>query len=883
MIIGSVIKPVIGSVIGNVLKKTGVSYDYLITDDETWTSTFALGAATLSGKTIAVAPGSYTSKTISSFNPASTVTIKALNAGSKPVIDRLTLSNVSKINAHDLKLVSSYWAADATSNGCLQFASTVSDIAIRRCEFIGNYRGTVDFALDPTIDTYPEYACIRPVFNDSGVVTSLEILRSNVGDLVADGTHSLTFSNYSSVTFTVSPVATMTVSGGVITGTTLTSGGSSNGTSATGASIRTNLVSWAGQRKMTLWMPSAWRCTGGSSITGNIIFEDCSIKLCNHGFKPTFVQSSATITVRRCSFDLIYQDFMSFSGHHAITITDCLGTRLFSFLDAGDPHADFIQLFWAGQTSDWGNIEIERNIFVSGNARGSLQGILLGDPTSGYYYDSPRIVGNAILNTNASLGMDFETIKNGYIYRNLAARFDPTDTVKNTAAVGLTITGETPSGTPFFGDNIGETVSVSSSGYPSVALGLRGATRSYASVFANPTGTRVTRSEIVAAYLPIGDAAGKGPFANSSYIDHAAYTTDRSLEPTWVAFASVSGQTVSSTSTSNWSKVQGGVDGRAISISNGEYRIADDASGTNATSWGSSASTVNVGKFVQVRHTTSASGSTTVTSTLTIGGYAFTFQSTTASSASFVTIDNGGTAYSSVARPTNETTLRKFVMAVRFNADAITTNANILAHTAASVMRLWFPTTTAVRLQLLASTRVRLIPVHTPVVGQARTHIITLDFTNTNAGQGCQWATDVDGVLLNNNAGSGGTFDTRSVAGSGTDYGACTFDLTSSAGIFGSSGSWGVFGEADGGGLLFDGKIDFLWADWGGAGYTLPDITNATIRNRWTADLIGANGQGPTGSTPKIYYTGNAAGWNAGLANLGTLTLPLTKQAGTYV
>jgi hypothetical protein len=286
---------------------------------------------------------------------------------------------------------------------------------------------------------------------------------------------------------------------------------------------------------------------------------------------------------------------------------------------------------------------------------------------------------------------------------------------------------------------------------------------------------------------------------------------------------------------------------------------------------------------VQVRHTTSASGSTTVTSTLTIGGYAFTFQSTTASSASFVTIDNGGTAYSSVARPTNETTLRKFVMAVRFNADAITTNANILAHTAASVMRLWFPTTTAVRLQLLASTRVRLIPVHTPVVGQARTHIITLDFTNTNAGQGCQWATDVDGVLLNNNAGSGGTFDTRSVAGSGTDYGACTFDLTSSAGIFGSSGSWGVFGEADGGGLLFDGKIDFLWADWGGAGYTLPDITNATIRNRWTADLIGANGQGPTGSTPKIYYTGNAAGWNAGLANLGTLTLPLTKQAGTYV
>jgi hypothetical protein len=56
------------------------------------------------------------------------------------------------------------------------------------------------------------------------------------------------------------------------------------------------------------------------------------------------------------------------------------------------------------------------------------------------------------------------------------------------------------------------------------------------------------------------------------------------------------------------------------------------------------------------------------------------------------------------------------------------------------------------------------------------------------------------------------------------------------------------------------------------------------VRNAWLSSNIGANGQGPTGSQPKLYYTGTASEWNAGggLANKGSLTAPLAKMAGDY-
>ena len=69
---------------------------------------------------------------------------------------------------------------------------------------------------------------------------------------------------------------------------------------------------------------------------------------------------------------------------------------------------------------------------------------------------------------------------------------------------------------------------------------------------------------------------------------------------------------------------------------------------------------------------------------------------------------------------------------------------------------------------------------------------------------------------------------------------------------------------------------------YGDATVNLPDIANSTIRNNWSADLIGNNGQGPLGITPKLYFSGDASSWNAGLANKGSVSATLTKQTGSY-
>jgi hypothetical protein len=873
MIIGSVIKPVIGSVIGNVLKKTEVSYDYLITDDATWTSTFALGAATLSGKTIAVAPGSYTAKTISSFNPASTVTIRALNDGDKPSINRVIVSGSSKLILDSLRITTTTWGAGSNTQGAIDLTGTVSDVTVRRCDLVGNYRGTVGFAIDPTINTYPEYACISPVFAAGGAVASFEINRATVGDLLADGTYSMIFNNYGGVTFSVAPVATFTVSGGQIVSTNLTSGGASNGTPTTGSGIRTALITWTGQRRMTDWMPSGIR-TPTATITGNMIFEDNTFTLFNSGFKGNFA-GTANVVIRRNTFDLIYQDYMSFgrsSPAHPITVEDTFGTRPFSNSDAGDPHTDFLQLFSTAGSVSWANVNVERNILIQGNARGIVQGLFISDAVTGNY-DNARIVGNAIINRSATNGITIDSPRDGYIYRNLVCRFDPTDAVSNFSSITMSTTG-TITGQVFVGDNILEAGLGGVTGYASTTLGLRGSTIPYANVFANHTGARTNRAEVVAAYAPKIAYAGKGPFADTAYIDHVNFTTNRNMEPSYVRFSSISNQSTSTVVTSNWSRVRGGVNGRAISVTGGEYRVADDDAGTNATAWGSTAGTVDLGKYVQVRHTTGSTGSTTITTTLSIGLQSFSFQSSTTPATSFSSVSNGGTAWSRMSNPANSTGNQKLLIAFRYAATA--NSGNILAHDAALTMRIWFPTTTTIRAHILSSATCNLRPFYNPPLNSARTHIISLDFTSPVDSQGCFWATDLDGVLLNNEPGSGGVFAT---IGGTRAFGIS--DLSSD--LWGANGSVGLFAEGDGGGGLLSGSFEFFWMDWGDATYTLPDITEASVRNLWTADNIGANGQGPTGSIPRIYYTGNAAGWNAGLSNLGSLTLPLDKQAGTYV
>jgi hypothetical protein len=127
-------------------RRNAVAYDYLITNDAEWASTFALGAGTLSGKTIAVAPGNYTTKTISGFNPASTVRLIGLQSNNKPIIDRLRVTDVSNLIVQFLSMVTSTTDGGGSTNStaAILFSGTASEnISFIGCDVAVRYISSI--------------------------------------------------------------------------------------------------------------------------------------------------------------------------------------------------------------------------------------------------------------------------------------------------------------------------------------------------------------------------------------------------------------------------------------------------------------------------------------------------------------------------------------------------------------------------------------------------------------------------------------------------------------------------------------------------------------------------------------------------------------------
>jgi hypothetical protein len=77
--------------------------------------------------------------------------------------------------------------------------------------------------------------------------------------------------------------------------------------------------------------------------------------------------------------------------------------------------------------------------------------------------------------------------------------------------------------------------------------------------------------------------------------------------------------------------------------------------------------------------------------------------------------------------------------------------------------------------------------------------------------------------------------------------------------------NWAIDGQTDGGGP-YNGDMIFFYMD-----DSYIDFSVSANRDKFLQENIGASGEGPTGSSPLIYITGNAGEWNdVGGINLGT-------------
>lgn len=611
--------------------------------------------------------------------------------------------------------------------------------------------------------------------------------------------------------------------------------------------------------------------SGFDGVFVRVLVRNCSFSFLRNAVKPGMMHGECHIDCNM--FDAIYDDNISCiwapldNPPHGSTFNWNRVTRptgLEADNGGAGPHSDAIQLALRkdiGAGPPLNDVEIIGNEAFDGDARGSLQNVIARASTS--EYRNLKVAHNrhyirGLANDPKAPGLDDQSC--GWAFNNASFHMNPglagnggSDALLNNESAGVR---------SFFGSNVANNISTTGRVDTEGNVILSDTVSAYQALLDGTTFNPTTLNQARSMYKYKVDGAMA---ALRDAVDYDARTVQLELEPGWIALESYAGQVTGAVVETAWIKLIGGPAGRSISVTNCQYKIANDASGAGATAYTSSPGTIDAGQYLQIKTTAPATSSTTVSPRIVIGGYVNQFNVTTASVAAFDEIDNGGTAYSLFGvTPASEPDQKKMLLGFRFKHDNVGGGNQSLISQGAVGSTLHFnnQSGTNYRIRLKSSADLNASLNCTPDIGW-HTVLISIDLTQTNSAN----------VLK-------AWFDGVPVSTSGTPTlpsgGLMVFNPNDFANLT-------LFAESDGG-QLFDGKSAFTWIDWGGAGYVLPDITDAAVRDKFMADLIGPSGEGVTGSRPKIYVTGPAATYNTGLgiANLGSLSGAFTKVAGIY-
>lgn len=640
----------------------------------------------------------------------------------------------------------------------------------------------------------------------------------------------------------------------------------------------------------------------GSTITGSITIQNSTFADMWGLIKFNHIGNGGSITIRKNKLLRPYGDFISFGYTAAATSANGpvdISGNVFADMfcqpqDNANPHGDMVQIFAAQPGYNFpiaglllaGNIALQRP-----GARGQPQRVFMSDINDGYPFLAPRLIDNLLSSRITSKGIQFREANTGaawaYIFRNtlltnprnnapiqneLVTNSVSGVTAENgTALSTIDINGDTTyPDHQFIDGNFAEAliaVGGAAGALGNVITGRGNNTASYSTWFdANDAvwDAADTEDEIVAALRPKVAFAALGAVRPA---DTAATLLDRwgvpanrpwpSL-PSFAAFAPVTGATVSTVYTSEWSFVHC-FENRAISVPAGvRYRTADDKNGTNATAWTSTAGTIADGRYLQLEVTSSASGSTAVNANFTIGGETFTWSVATASSAVFPVVafvhtdpDRFAVASAGALDTVDSPTGTLFIPKLKIAAAPASNVSlyNSVAGTAVIVAQVLTTGFIRVTLRNNAGTTLGVINTSVSVCDNVERDVFV--------------AWDTSQALSANGA---------KVFLDGTDR---TGSITSWAGT-GSVGYTRTLGSVQMGlgGIVAGSSTANLSGQWGGFVLNTQvraDITDPAVRTLFTADHIGSDGSGPFGAPSRVCAIGNAAQWNdAGGINRGT-------------
>jgi hypothetical protein len=420
----------------------------------------------------------------------------------------------------------------------------------------------------------------------------------------------------------------------------------------------------------------------GGAPSGSITIQNCLITDMQSGIKMSWL-GSGTLKILNNEIGRMYEDFIAFGMPYtasAITGIEVCGNEGWDHFsqpqDNANPHGDFIQIFGDDNTAPY-YLHPIINTLIAGNiywytpgARGQVQRIFASDFYPGYPFVAPVVVDNFMVSRISAKGITISAQDVapgsgavwGYFYRNTTVANPANNTpmqnevfTNSTSGIGpstagaatYAVTSDPGYSSPlnYIANNITEAITGDAAHRLSgnITLGLGNTATSYGGSATPATSGAWNALTDADAYLTAfatvansGKGAGLAGSTAATIRDTWASPSSRpwSSLPSWVDWYDLTGVTISSVQTSEWAYVHAGhpgVDSRAISITGGEYRIANDRAGTGATAWTSTAGTITSGKYLQVRQTASGSGSTVTTLTVTIGSQTADWSVTTAS------------------------------------------------------------------------------------------------------------------------------------------------------------------------------------------------------------------------------------------------------------
>jgi hypothetical protein len=615
------------------------SADFIVTSDAEWDAVFANSAATLAGKTVEVRGSNFTPRTIASKDmdaAGAPLTIRSANASAS--IPALTLSGtVRGIDFSGFNFQMTGWPRLA--GACLTFGTgTFGKLRfINGTSFRHGYgAGLADI---DTSAELPEYARINHVQTATTTSAAYPLTWENP----AVPTGAIQFFNWGSQTVYVAVggagVVATAGSTACLPGTRtaifpLTIASSTHfAILAASGTVQVNARTEIG---LGQYLAEAFAASGAADVE-DLYFRNVVMRDLSNGYKNLGRPNS--LVIMDCDTDRIYQDIVATPPRPTTGVAYYLrnieglpfsraGLGEAENGDAGDPHGDQFQTFSDG-TGAIGPIYYAGTRVRPGNLRSNVssQGALVStnaiNPAyRGLYFISSMFVGGAPI--GMSFGFTGQNAIDSLIYGCLVTDWrNPANTLPRFAVytdssgsfyLGKTLAGEFQ----FFAGEIMREDNLTLPSAPSPAAVLPGIT--------NLPNVARTRAAIEGAIATAAEGAGLGPVATAHAVDWT--TSDHTAVIRWENVPSgahwnaLTQRALNTVVTLPLRKILNRRPAQAVSVGSGtEWRSVATDGTTQVQAWTTSPGTIEPDQFIQIRRTSAAGGSETVTASVTINGF----------------------------------------------------------------------------------------------------------------------------------------------------------------------------------------------------------------------------------------------------------------------